>query len=309
MAEYLEMGSIQLWRMAAGSLQHEKTPDGAPSGFEGAIVRREASLRTFRSEVMEQITTKSGEGFRAWILGDQHAKSRSSPPHVPERRTWSRAEWTWVPQDLPQGPSGLDEASGANNAPGMRRLLLCTLALSAFLGDQLAAAPWQPINERKAVLEYRINEGIRNGVLTRAEAVSLRSEFSALERLEVSYRRSGGHFSAAERMDLDKRFDALALRIKIQRRDSDVRARLWVSLTERRPELDRRIDHGVRRGLLSRPDAIQLRGELSTLIKLEAEYRRSRGHLSQDERADLDRRFDRLSRRISAETSERRSRF
>ncbi|AUW60328.1 hypothetical protein C1T17_14380 [Sphingobium sp. SCG-1] len=81
-----------------------------------------------------------------------------------------------------------------------------------------SAAPWQSINQRQANLERRIDQGVRNGALNRNEAQRLRGQFRDLARLEADYRRSNG-LSRRERLDLDRRFDALSSRIKIQKQD------------------------------------------------------------------------------------------
>ncbi|HRD28596.1 MAG TPA: hypothetical protein PLO65_09880, partial [Caulobacter sp.] len=81
------------------------------------------------------------------------------------------------------------------------------------------ARGWVPINQRRAWLERRIARGQQQGSLTRAETTSLRRELTRLERLEMRYR--GGGLSNSERADLDRRFDALAARIRAERRDED----------------------------------------------------------------------------------------
>lgn len=73
----------------------------------------------------------------------------------------------------------------------------------------------------------------------------------------------------------------------------------WQNINQRQANLDRRIDRGVRNGDLSRREAARLRGEFNALARLEQNYRR--GGLTQWERADLDRRFDRLSAQIRYE--------
>ena len=80
---------------------------------------------------------------------------------------------------------------------------------------------WQSINQRQAQLERRIDQGVRNGQLSRREASRLRSEFNSLERLERQYRRGG--LSAWERNDLDRRFDRLSAQIRAERHDRDNR--------------------------------------------------------------------------------------
>ena len=78
---------------------------------------------------------------------------------------------------------------------------------------------WQSINQRKYQLDRRIDQGVRNGALTRREAGVLRAELDRLVRLEVSYSRNG--FSRWERQDLDQRYDRLAARVRYERRDRD----------------------------------------------------------------------------------------
>lgn len=73
----------------------------------------------------------------------------------------------------------------------------------------------------------------------------------------------------------------------------------WVSINQRLANLDRRIDMGVRRGDLTRQEAVRLRAQFRQLIRTEDRYRQ--GGLNNWERADLDRRFDQLSARIQME--------
>jgi Ni/Co efflux regulator RcnB len=102
----------------------------------------------------------------------------------------------------------------------MKRILLSLAALAAVSAAPLAAqaAPWQSINQRQANLEQRIDQGVRSGELTRAEAARLRGEFRSIARLEASYRRSHG-LSMRERADLDARFDRLSRQVMAEKHD------------------------------------------------------------------------------------------
>jgi hypothetical protein len=73
----------------------------------------------------------------------------------------------------------------------------------------------------------------------------------------------------------------------------------WQSISQRKYQLDRRIDQGERTRQLSRREALRLRAELNQLVRLEASYQR--GGLTVRERAELDRRYDRLSVQVRAE--------
>lgn len=72
---------------------------------------------------------------------------------------------------------------------------------------------------------------------------------------------------------------------------------------DRAERLDRRIDMGLRNGSLDRREAWRLREDLRETTRLE--YRYGRDGLSRWERADLDRRFDRISAQIRYERHDR----
>jgi len=73
----------------------------------------------------------------------------------------------------------------------------------------------------------------------------------------------------------------------------------WQPIAQRKVQLDRRIDVGLRNGSLSRREGLRLKTELNALVRLEYSYQR--GGLSARERAELDRRYDRLSVQVRAE--------
>jgi hypothetical protein len=178
----------------------------------------------------------------------------------------------------------------------MKKFLAMAVAASALaVAAPASAQTWQSINQRQATLDQRIDVGVRNGSLTRAEAVRLRSEFRDLSRLEARYRSSNG-LSVSERRDLDMRFDRLSAQIRYERNDRDDRN--WQPINQRQRQLDNRIDRGIRSGALNRREATALRGEFRQIAALESRYRRN--GLSYQERRDLDRRFDRLDARLEA---------
>lgn len=186
----------------------------------------------------------------------------------------------------------------------MKKYLAIAVAAAALMTAAPAAAQsWQSINQRQDRLDDRIDTGVRNGSLTRNEAVRLRAEFNDLVRLEARYRASNG-LSRNERADLDQRFDRLSQRIRYERNDRDDRG--WQSINQRQRHIDSRIDFGVQRGYISRREATRLRAEFNDIARLEVQYRRN--GLSNPERRELDRRFDRLSATVEAELRDRNNR-
>lgn len=185
--------------------------------------------------------------------------------------------------------------------------LVATTALTLSAGAA-AAQGWMPIDQRQERLDDRIDAGVRNGDLTRSEAVRLRGEFNALANLEDRYRRNG--LSNWERSDLDRRFDALSARIRFERNDAQDRdwyggrnwtddRGQWVSMERRKVQLDRRIDQGLRSGQLTSGEAARLRAEFDAIARVEYRYRAN--GLSRWEQTDLNRRFDRLATQIRFE--------
>lgn len=106
------------------------------------------------------------------------------------------------------------------------------IALAATLGIAVSAipaqaAPWQSINARQVRLDNRIEQGIRSGALNRREATRLRTEFRELARLEARYRSSRPGLTVGERRDLDRRFDALAAKIRWEKNDRQQDRGYW----------------------------------------------------------------------------------
>ena len=77
----------------------------------------------------------------------------------------------------------------------------------------------------------------------------------------------------------------------------------WQSISNRKYQLDRRIDVGLRNGSLSRREGRRLENELNRLVRLERSY--MRGGLTRWERNDLDRRYDRLAAEVRIERRDR----
>ena len=76
----------------------------------------------------------------------------------------------------------------------------------------------------------------------------------------------------------------------------------WNAIAQRKHNLDRRIDQGIRNRQLSHREASRLQDELDSLVRLERQY--MRGGLTRWERQDLDRRYDRLSAKVRYERND-----
>jgi hypothetical protein len=103
----------------------------------------------------------------------------------------------------------------------MNKFMLSITAVSALAAATVipAVASAQSINQRQAMLERRIDQGLRNGSLSRGEAYRLNTQLRETARLESRYRRGG--LSGWERADLDRRFDRISAAIRYERHDRD----------------------------------------------------------------------------------------
>lgn len=96
----------------------------------------------------------------------------------------------------------------------------------ALIDDQMRLAVrtggvdnYAAMEDRKLDLDARIEQGLRSGQLTTAEADVLRDDFDEIARVEASYRVDG--LSVEERADLNRRFDELNRSIRVARADDD----------------------------------------------------------------------------------------
>ena len=78
------------------------------------------------------------------------------------------------------------------------------------------------------------------------------------------------------------------------------------NVNAKQAQIERSIDFGARAGRLTRGEAFNLRALLRNISVLERQYRR--GGLSFGERADLNRRLDRLSFQVQAQANDRQHR-
>jgi len=110
----------------------------------------------------------------------------------------------------------------------MKRLVLSLVAAASLAGAAVPAfaqgprpSDWQPLAQRQDQIEHRIDDGVRSGQLTRREARSLHDQFRSLLRLEDRYRHDG--MNPRERADLERRYDALADRVRFEKHDGQFR--------------------------------------------------------------------------------------
>lgn len=184
----------------------------------------------------------------------------------------------------------------------MRTALVSLIALAAAGAALPAAAQtYQPLAQRQAELDARIDGGVRSGDLTRAEATRLRAEYRDLITAESRYRANDGRIDARERADLDRRFDLLSARVRYERQDEQDRGGEENDFDARQDRLSDRIDRNLARNTLTRAEAQSLRGELRALIRLEAQYERTGSGIEARERRDLERRYDLLAERLREE--------
>jgi hypothetical protein len=102
------------------------------------------------------------------------------------------------------------------------RLLIATLFTAALLSTGTAASAGN-VNPRQQRQDARIDAGIAQGDLTRAEADALRAQQRSIARQEARMRSDDGVLGVAERARLDARQDHANDAIRRQRHDRQQR--------------------------------------------------------------------------------------
>lgn len=149
---------------------------------------------------------------------------------------------------------------------------------------------WEPLIDRRAEFDVRVDAALRARALNRTEAARLRADYQALVQIETGYMRNG--LDARELADLRLRYDDLERRLgDDDGYDDDRNAGRWAGI-------EARIAAGERNGAIDRIEAERLRTELGDLTRLDAAY--VRDGLNADERTYLTRRFGELSARVRA---------
>jgi hypothetical protein len=94
-------------------------------------------------------------------------------------------------------------------------------ALVAVLSPMMAMADGRPgrINQRERQQQQRIREGVRDGELTRREAARLQVEQAQIRLQEARARRSGGEFTARERLRIQREMNQSSRHIYWQKHD------------------------------------------------------------------------------------------
>ncbi len=105
----------------------------------------------------------------------------------------------------------------------MKKILIALAATTAFAGAAPVAAQYGGGNMqiRSGQLQVQLQEGVRSGAITRAEAMPLRQQLRQLTRLETLYARDG--ISGRERADLQHRINSLRQGIRMAARTGDAR--------------------------------------------------------------------------------------
>jgi hypothetical protein len=127
---------------------------------------------------------------------------------------------------------------------------------------------WRPLAESRASFNQRLEAGVRNRTLTRAQATRLTSDFNGLVRLETDYNRNG--LDARERQDLEARWADLNRRVGDNWRPDggyDGGYDTGYGQDGRAVALEARITANERNGRISRAEAARLREELRDLSR------------------------------------------
>lgn len=211
----------------------------------------------------------------------------------------------------------------------LEQLLGTMFGTSQQVSEQTLDSDWnqgrRPFEQRREMLDSRIDAAVRDGTLGRGEAEQMRREYNDIVRLEAQYS-ADGNVSDQQRADLRMRFRALMQRVGgpgygqgynqgggqgygqptgqgynqgynqnygQNGYEGDGR---WQPLSLRNAEFDQRLNAGLRNRTLTQYDASRLRADWQALAQLEANYQR--GGMDGREQADLWARYNAIDNRL-----------
>ena len=96
-------------------------------------------------------------------------------------------------------------------------------ALAQTLSTEPAPASWKPLPQRQDQVAAQIADGVDSGALSDLQARALRDQFKGLLDLEDQYSKTG--LTAAQRADLQARYDTLEARIQVESHPASVEVR------------------------------------------------------------------------------------
>ncbi len=97
--------------------------------------------------------------------------------------------------------------------------VLASLVLMIAIFPATGLAQNHGINDRQRDQQQRIRQGVRSGELTRREARRLEAQEARIRRDEARARRSGGQFTARERLRIQRELNHSSRNIYRQKHD------------------------------------------------------------------------------------------
>jgi hypothetical protein len=193
----------------------------------------------------------------------------------------------------------------------LTRVTLLSAALAAFMlpaSGQNTPAPSQPgpetgqqVNKRKENQQDRIANGVASGQLTAGEAGNLEKKESNLNQEEHDMRSmDNGHLTKADRATLQQQQNQLSQQIYQDKHNAAVQNTNPKTEVGKRAENQQdRIGQGVSSGQLTAGEASNLEGKEAAINHEVAKDRAANGgKLTQQERAQVNRQQNKLSRQI-----------
>ena len=220
--------------------------------------------------------------------------------------------------------------------------LLAAMLVAASVPVTAAERERNGVNQRQQYQQQRIQQGVRQGDLTRGETRQLQGEARDIRREEHAFR-SDGRFTPAERQQVNRNLDQLSHNIYRERQDGDRRfgrneghsgfdrqpryagyqgwnghqgwngqhygqGRAFDPRVDRAQAQQReRIAQGIRSGQLTRAETDRLMAEQRSIQAEERRYRAD-GVLTRAERADLYGDLNAASQHIYNETHDAQTR-
>lgn len=186
-------------------------------------------------------------------------------------------------------------------------LLAAALAVTAPAFAQQPANPTSPaanpIGSRRDNQQDRIANGVQSGQLTAGETKNLESREANLNRqIHADRTDNGGKLTQQERQNINRRQNNISRSIYQDKHNSTQAHNGSNEVGQRRANQQARIAQGIRSGQMTAGEAARAEGRQQNINRhIAADRAANGGHLTQQERQNINRRQNGASRQIYRE--------
>jgi hypothetical protein len=173
-----------------------------------------------------------------------------------------------------------------------------------------ATKPKTSINQRKTDQQDRVAQGLQSGQLTARETRNIEGKEAGLNKEENAMRKADdGHLTSGDRQELNQQQNKLSNQIHQDKHNAAKAAQPGTELNDRRVDQRDRIAQGVKSGQLTTGETAKIENREVQTNKTEGAMKAANGgKLTQGDKAELNKQYNKTSGKIYQDKHNNRTR-